>query len=50
MVKEKFDEAEDGLSEDEIEEVELALREIREKGIKRTTYKIEDVAKEFGIW
>lgn len=44
-----IDEAEEELTEDEIEEVELALREIREKGIKRTTQKIEEVAKEMRV-
>ncbi len=49
VVNALIDEAEEELTEDEIEEVELALREIKEKGIKRTTKKIEDVAKEMGI-
>lgn len=49
VVNALIDETEEELTEDEIEEVELALREIREKGIKRTTQKIEDVAKEMGV-
>jgi len=37
------------LTPEEIEEVENALREIREKGIEKTTFKIEQVAKELNV-
>ncbi len=49
VVNNLINEGEEELSEDEIEEVELALKEIREKGIKRTTCRIEDVANELGV-
>ena len=49
IVNNLIDEAEEEITEEEIEEVELALKEIREKGIKKTTYRIEDVAKELGV-
>jgi len=43
------EEIEEEISPEEIEEVEFALREIKVKGIKKTTFPIEEVAKEFGI-
>ena len=42
-------EAEEDLTEEEIEEVKLSLEEIKRKGIKKTTHKIEEVAKELNI-
>ncbi len=49
IVNSLIDEGEEELTEDEIEGIELALKEIREKGIKRATHRIEDVAKELGV-
>jgi len=49
LVNNLINEAEEELTEEEIEEIELALREIREKGIKKTAHSIEDVAKEMGV-
>ena len=43
------EEIEEDISPEVIEEVELALKEIKEKGIKKTTTSIEEVAKEFRI-
>lgn len=43
------EEIEAELTPEEIEEVENALREIREKGIDNTTFPIEQVAKELNI-
>lgn len=43
------EEVEEELSIEEIEEVELVLKEIKEKGLKKTTISIEEVANEFGV-
>ena len=43
------DDVEEELSVEEIEEVEEVLKEIRLKGIDKTTSSIEEVAKEFGV-
>ncbi len=49
IVNNLINENEEEVSEDEIKEIESALREIREKGIKKTTQSIEEVARELGV-
>lgn len=43
------EEIEEEPSVEEIEEIEIALKEIRERGIKKTTFPIEKVAEEFKV-
>lgn len=49
IVNSLINEAEEELTNEEIEEVEFALKEIKENGIKKTTYPIEEVARELGV-
>ena len=43
------EEIEEEPSSEEIEEMEISLREMREKGIEKTTFSIEQIAKELKV-
>jgi len=49
IVNTLIDDIEEEVTPEEIEEIELALKEIKEKGIEKTTTPIEEVAKELNI-
>jgi hypothetical protein len=49
IVNTLIDDIEEELTPEEIEEVELALKEIKKRGVEKTTTPIEEVAKELNV-